>query len=514
MGRGRISLMDSGGLQTRFAAAGKERKEVMMRGEVALGFRLYAIRDVSHMTHSFHAVFRCFYDWVDPNLALKLRDGSIDEAEWTKDVPEVSFTNASALQAEPWTQAPRVLDATTGRLYIHRRYEATLTERLELHRFPFDAQQLTIYMQLSSSKFRQYSLRLLPIELRGVPSIPGWSLLIPEQFRTEAEKAASLKAKAVTTVKLRVRREAGFFVRSILFTEGLLTTLSVIAFTLNADGVWDRVELQLALIFAILALRFSCADAVPVVPYATILDAYQNSCIVMLVMLATVLAVINGAAMRYVVGSIGPTAEQERLFNKIDLYMGIGCCALWALFNVVFFNIRRDKSDSEPVLRMDKSELIEWTAPWTKEDLAPPWNWTPEDETDKRASSGVGGSSGGGGSGGGDCGSSGVGGSSGADGSSGGGGGSSGGGGHDAAAPPPQRKCRTCRSSLSTEAVAAVHQGTSDASAGCEGQSHVAAHHSRVGCSPRGLAPLVAPGLAPPVPEAPWMGVAPAPDDR
>jgi len=285
MGRGRISLMDSGGLQTRFAAAGKERKEVMMRGEVALGFRLYAIRDVSHMTHSFHAVFRCFYDWVDPNLALKLRDGSIDEAEWTKDVPEVSFTNASALQAEPWTQAPRVLDATTGRLYIHRRYEATLTERLELHRFPFDAQQLTIYMQLSSSKFRQYSLRLLPIELRGVPSIPGWSLLIPEQFRTEAEKAASLKAKAVTTVKLRVRREAGFFVRSILFTEGLLTTLSVIAFTLSADGVWDRVELQLALIFAILALRFSCADAVPVVPYATILDAYQNSCIVMLVML-------------------------------------------------------------------------------------------------------------------------------------------------------------------------------------------------------------------------------------
>ena len=167
---------NDGGLQKRFAKAAKH-ETVEMVGEVCVGFRVYLIRDINHHTHSFRAAFRVFYDWIDTELAAKLKASPIDlpEDEWEQWIPEVSFTNAEALAPERWQHPPRVCDAATGRVYIHRRYEGTFSERLELQNFPYDQQSLTINLQLSNSRFRAHCLRALPVEFRGLPNIPGLS---------------------------------------------------------------------------------------------------------------------------------------------------------------------------------------------------------------------------------------------------------------------------------------------------------------------------------------------------
>ena len=253
------------GLQQRYSGKGKTHKDETVAGEVVLGFRLYGIRDVSHSNHQFQASFRCFFEWTDPSLAARLESGMREE-EWAPLIPEVSFTNSASLTPELWTHAPRVLDPATGRLMAHRRYEGLFHEELELRDFPFDVQQLTVHVQLASSRFRRHTLRLLPLEFRGVPPIPGWSLVVPSLGMSDDEVAASRKAKATLAIKLRVRREAGFYVRSILAFQLLLTSLTVISFMLSVDAVWDRVEVQLALIFALLGLRFSVTSAIPIVP--------------------------------------------------------------------------------------------------------------------------------------------------------------------------------------------------------------------------------------------------------
>ena len=85
------------GLQQRFGSTeGKQKRQerTEVQGEVVVGFRLYAVRDVSHRAHTFHASFRCFFDWVDPELAARLRQlhGHGNEAEWSKAIPEFSST--------------------------------------------------------------------------------------------------------------------------------------------------------------------------------------------------------------------------------------------------------------------------------------------------------------------------------------------------------------------------------------------------------------------------------------
>ena len=108
------------------------------------------------------------------------------------------------------------------------------------------------------------------------------SLAEPDVEMSAAERAAARKPKASLMIKLRVRREAGFYVHCILRYQLLLTSLSVVSFMLAVDAVFDRVEVQLALIFALLGLRFSVTSAIPIVPYTTLLDTYQNCCIVLL----------------------------------------------------------------------------------------------------------------------------------------------------------------------------------------------------------------------------------------
>ena len=377
-----FGLRDTGGLQQRFASADKNKGKQEMEGEVVVGCRLYALRDLSHDTHTFKASFRCFYDWIDPHLAslLQERGSAIDEAEWSKRIPEMSFTNASTLEPEPWTHAPRVIDAATGRIYTHRRYEGTFNERFEMQEFPFDTQTLRIRMQLSKSMFRAHCVRLLPLEVRSMPHIPGWSLVMPRSAgMTEEQEAAARKAKATVSVSLHVRREAGFFVRCIISMQALLTSLSFVSFTLFIDGLWDRVEFQLALIFGLVALRFSAGNAIPVVPYLTTLDAYQNACIIMLVLLALVQGCIFGAFRRFLEASVteGITLEHERMFNTLDLCLASGGFVLWVLFNLFFFGRTRRRMDDIQLMPTnggaEGAGEINWTGVYTEKDHNPPW---------------------------------------------------------------------------------------------------------------------------------------------
>jgi hypothetical protein len=214
-----------------------------------------------------------------------------------------------------------------------------------------------------------------------MPHIPGWAFVFPKGVReTEEEQAAAKRAKASVVVSLHARREAGFFVRCIISMQALLTSLSFVSFTLFIDGLWDRVEFQLALIFGLVALRFSAGNAIPVVPYLTTLDTYQNACIIMLVLLALVQGCIFGALRRHLEESVavGITMEHEQMFNRIDFSLASGGFVLWLLFNFFFFWRTRRRMGNQvelaPQSGADGLEEINWTGPYSEQDHKPPWS--------------------------------------------------------------------------------------------------------------------------------------------
>lgn len=397
------------GLNFYFGAKGHDEKLSDMKslGAIHLGFRLYQLRDIDVEHHSYFASFRMFYEWCDVNLARRLTDGTdVPKAEWLKHVPEVDFMNAIRTQCEEWKRSPRVLDVATGRMYLHRKYEGSFTEQFELTEFPFDVQNLKLQMQMKHKSFRAYSLRLLPFEFRDLPRLPGWSLLRPESVQWTRESAL-VRVKSDTTITLRVKRESGFYVSQIINLLTLLTSLGFISFVLPLGDVFSRVELCIALLFTIIALRFSVS--VPTTDYATVLDRYQNECAWTLVLIALLHACISGAIVRVLTSGLRAgvsalafvvpshrafplnvsfrdapedfdalTSSDELLLGMADCVLGVLFLAYWLLFNVRFFyrwRYRHERTYRPEIIAPDENELLHWTATWSTEQRTQrPWS--------------------------------------------------------------------------------------------------------------------------------------------
>ena len=116
--------------------------------------------------------------------------------------------------------------------------------------------------------------------------------------------------------------------------------------------------------------------------YTTLLDTYQNCCIVLLGLQALLHATINGIGYRYLAEGGGAervrlSASNERIFNRLDAGIGCGTLLLWMAFNAHFFRRVRRRQANVPLLCANANELLDWTAPWSADDLKPPWSAKP-----------------------------------------------------------------------------------------------------------------------------------------
>ena len=372
--------------------------EFNLKGEVCVGLRLYSLQVEQHSRSTFTAQFRIFYEWCDEELAASLMATKSQTDSWDQHIPEVRFLNQVECAAEAWTRAPRVIDHSTGRMYIHRRYSGVFVQRQECGLFPFDTQKIQLSLQLGKKPFRgTHSLRLLPLEFRGVPSIEGYQLLRPP---LEAQRRAG-GDKPELTVTFEVSRESGFYVRNLLTWLVLISSLAFIGFLLPLRALEERGAFILSIIFTNLALRFSLGTAIPQVPHSTLLDLYQNSCIAMLVLMAFAQAAIGGvvpsvlegesfallvtlpellrgnlsaAAAMGTAASRSLTAQESFLLHIVDLLAALAFIAGWLVFNVGYFGyvwtIRRHAKRCELTPR-GHDRLIDWTTRWKAADRRP-----------------------------------------------------------------------------------------------------------------------------------------------
>lgn len=190
--------------------------------------------------------------------------------------------------------------------------------------------------------------------------------------------------KADASVVLSVQRESGFYVSNMLRWLGLLTSLGWISFALPSGDVVSRVELCIALLFTLLALRWSVA--VPSTNYATALDRYQDRCTLALVAIALLHAAISGVGVRIVQRVTRPSLKGEEeeeargnlegdVLDAIDLALGAVTLAAWLGFNFRFYEkwVQRGRR-ADRVLSWDEKELYNWTGPWSPGQISDrPW---------------------------------------------------------------------------------------------------------------------------------------------
>eukprot|EP01126_Amoeba_proteus_P000027 TRINITY_DN10005_c0_g1_i2.p1 TRINITY_DN10005_c0_g1~~TRINITY_DN10005_c0_g1_i2.p1 ORF type:complete len:377 (+),score=56.99 TRINITY_DN10005_c0_g1_i2:963-2093(+) len=160
-------------------------------------------------------------------------------------------------------------------------FKATLQELLELERFPFDRQYLTMRLCIRTKDFNCLSSppSFVPDRLgmrkmasyTCAPSISGW--------RAHSPVAGTSIASGQTddlrvTISLRVERQYGFFMSNIVLIIFLIVLLAPIAFAIDHKEVSDRMQIILTLLLTVVTFKWIIAGEVPKTSTVTLLDKY------------------------------------------------------------------------------------------------------------------------------------------------------------------------------------------------------------------------------------------------
>eukprot|EP01126_Amoeba_proteus_P003737 TRINITY_DN11250_c0_g2_i1.p1 TRINITY_DN11250_c0_g2~~TRINITY_DN11250_c0_g2_i1.p1 ORF type:complete len:238 (-),score=29.61 TRINITY_DN11250_c0_g2_i1:366-1079(-) len=177
------------------------------------------------------------------------------------------FENASSCQVDQlqFFYSPKTCVVTE---IIH--FKATLQEILELERFPFDRQYLTMRLCIRTKDFNCLSSPppFVPDRLgmrkmasyTCAPSISGW--------RAHSPVAGTSKGSGQTddlrvTISLRVERQYGFFMSNIVLIIFLIVLLAPISFAIKHEELSDRMQIVLMLLLTVVTFKFIISEEVP-----------------------------------------------------------------------------------------------------------------------------------------------------------------------------------------------------------------------------------------------------------
>jgi len=195
---------------------------------------------------------------------------TMDKPQW---VPLVTFSNAD--RSAP-TEEAYFSDGST--YYAHLNWTTVIHGRLDLRHFPFDRQILMVVFSSHNCSFTDYDNTLGFVHgdnpllngnmISAIYRFPNWIL--------EKLEVATLSHRTdALNVMLFMRREPFFYVSYIVSVSFVTVLCSFTVCILDISDYSDRVFITLILLLTLVVFRYSIANYVPQVPYATNLDKYN-----------------------------------------------------------------------------------------------------------------------------------------------------------------------------------------------------------------------------------------------
>jgi len=115
-----------------------------------------------------------------------------------------------------------------------------------------------------------------------------WEMLLPLVQRDK-----NSPPHKVSKVLFPVRRLSWFYMQNIVLMMFILTSLGLLAFTMDVSDLGSRVSTVLTIILTAVAFKFIISDNLPKVQYNTAIDYYVLACTISLALMAA-LSVVPG----------------------------------------------------------------------------------------------------------------------------------------------------------------------------------------------------------------------------
>lgn len=169
------------------------------------------------------------------------------------------------------------------------RWEAqgTFQEELELGRFPFDGQDLTITLRSGHSSrcvrlvknthenYRSYVCKGNFIQAKEYFL---YDCLKFENSETEPAESATLATYDLLHIRMHVDRKPAYWTINIFLPLFMIATCALTSYCLSHTEFGKRSEIDLMVLLAIIGFKYMIANDLPNINYATALDAYVLFC--------------------------------------------------------------------------------------------------------------------------------------------------------------------------------------------------------------------------------------------
>ena len=280
--------------------------------------------------------------WCDPRLAADLNageeervyanEGAIDYLKgfWS---PQITFINEIG---EAVGDDFNLTIFNDGRAEIQRRFTVTLESNFDVHRFPFDRQQLE--GDIASFAWDARVVRLIDdgrnLTVSKAFGIPDWTVIgFSSKVVAFDDPDHGNDIFSMLKLEIDVARKSDYYLYKIFVPLGILSFTSIFFLAVPISEIGDRIGFVSGLLFTTLAYQLIIASSVPRVPYFTLGDTY--TLFLFFFMVAEVF-IAYGISL---VDRFG--GETKELVNRVELGCEIALPLLFVLVNVYFYSQAR-----------------------------------------------------------------------------------------------------------------------------------------------------------------------------
>ena len=253
-------------------------KEIRFDAETKVTFNVNRVEDAAEM---FVVDFEIYFRWdlaaaggqhLLDGIGTTHRVKVVDKEFFGIFLPIAFFYDA--VKVEDLTHVFSV-DTQSGKAYAGYNWMVTFRENFELHRFPYDSQQLTMLFETANANMVDWNVSLeVPDGADGGPDQDVRCLLTPESWKLLPDLEVDRSDGVKMSIKLVMQRAPSFYLWNVCFVNFLIVLVSFSVVGIPNGDLADRLSVTLTCMLTSVAFKFVIMQSLPIASYLTFLDKY------------------------------------------------------------------------------------------------------------------------------------------------------------------------------------------------------------------------------------------------
>jgi hypothetical protein len=270
--------------------------------EVRVGLYLLNLVALDEVHQTFTCTGYLTEKWNDPRLSFTSREGVAEKRYYRKEeiwFPQLQFDNSTA----PRTETAYILDVTPGgdAEYVVK-FAVTLSTNMALRAFPFDSQDLPVYVRAYAGDADRIALAIDP-ERSGVSPAPYTPLPLWQTGRmsyrvTGTDPANGSETRSEIIFAMHVKRDSEYYIFKIFVPLVLMVAISWGALWIPPADLNSQLVTSVTTVLTLVAFSVAISNVLPPVPYLTFCDMFFLVCFVFVLLSIGEVLIVHGQHRR------------------------------------------------------------------------------------------------------------------------------------------------------------------------------------------------------------------------